>query len=1523
MTRVRSLSCLVLALVFACADAPTPEGDGRLAVDLAALNLAGVGDVVWDVEVVSGTGDTVWQRRLSSSGYGDGAGSASYVGTCDAGDGAASNTVRVWVVGVYGAAVTDAGSFASGSTAGAGAVTGSPVDFQNPTSDGPLTRTVTCRADADVAVDFDVTLARRAQQGFFDVAVQFDDIFCSAKLDCESAPGQDLDLLHAPGGGRAMTAVLGFACTANPGTQTWLYMDDPVVTCDGFSADVVVDPGGKGAVDLGVAPSQNADGYLFGASVFRGREQLADKVYWNVAFGLDEAAFASAGGCVLTGRATAASEAWPQTANGFPIPAGVVYPVVHWTVALSDADSRECTTHEVDELGSGVSTEYEGYLAAANTFTWGTTAVTLDNRYDAAADVVLRGTTAAPSGAPLLSLGSGPRSVDPIDGETPGGCTELTLTNTGDEAGGGDYAYTLSGADAGAFELCQPDTDTVCDGELQPGEACALGVALKAAEDGSFAAQLNVESVDALFTNLVVQGTADNLDPTLEQPTGPLAVYPITNATGSPGPCTPVPITNTGGAPSGQLAVTFSGADPTHFEECDEGLLEPCGLTLDPGETCELGVRLLSEVNATFTADATIESGPLSIVRALTGEAYGLTPQLAFDAGPIHVADLTSATTSGCVPLTVTNVGSGAGGGSYALTFSGADRALFTACTAGLSSPCSGALSPGGTCQVGVEFGSIQAREHAAVARLSAAGGLTATVSLTATATGENLPCSYDGPGWCRRYSYPYPVGSTLTEALTLCDADPDCVGVSTYRGCIGSADDTCDNGNGTRSRYARCTDLDYSRWPDRYASFRCPGPALSLGTGVLDLGGFTGGTSPCLSIPVTNVGDAFGGANYALSFSGGDAAEFEGCAAASSPCSGYLDPGETCNMGVRVVTSDNGVLTTTATLTTDDTNAPTRSLRVTSGGLVAELSFDQDPKSIAALNGAIDSGCVPVSITNTGTATGGGNYAVSFSGPDAGTFSSCSSGFVNACSGTLDPGQSCNLGVRFSATSDGSFTATATVTAAGGLSDQATVLASTTGLGALTCPYIGPGWCKPYSYPYPAGTTLAQAQMACDADPQCVGISTYQSCIDGPGDTCDSSNKSRYARCTELDFSSWPTNYASYACAGFLDVLGDPVVVDPVDGATGGACTPVTVTNTSGTSTDAAVTGALSGSDAAAFAMCTAGLSTPCGGPLDVGESCQLGVQLVSSVDGSYSATLTASATGGTAATATVIGQVSGYGPTLDVGAGTFVVGGIDNDYLGACTALTVSNVGLGATTDPVTATFSGGQAPHFRLCTGGLTSPCGATTLAPGETCELGVQLLSSTDGTFGATMIVSSVGAESDSRWVQGTAVDAVVAGAVVTGLQIHNNETQWVGISEIDVIDDLGSDVTSGFTAVAAPYTGFGTAGQVTTDTTYGPSSSRVIRLVDDADVGSAWVWNSSNQGGDWNIWLNFGTLTEVREVYLTFSTNYQYPHEPASGNPDWVLTFLNDSGVEITPISAQAVGNPTTVSVTWRYDFYVP
>jgi|GEM_PF-1379388 len=322
------------ALALGCGEAPeVAPGGPSVAIDVAPLELAGVTNAAYTITVFNGpngTGEIVWTRSsLESDSYGDGAGSLSFVGPCDADT--ADNSVRLELEALY----QGAGEAIDAAT------------YHDPT---PLTRNITCAANRDAEVVFDIAIARQAQQGFFDVAVGFRNIFCAAKLDCVvDGSNDDLDLLHNPlaDGARDLTAVLGFAC-AGGGDDTYLFLDDPVIACSGFPGeDVTFDATALGNVDLGADSSHNAHDYLFGAAVFRGQQHLGEVAYWNISFGLNEDAFAANGSCTLTARGTATAEVLEDAGAGFTLPEGEVYPVVEWAVPLSDATHRVCGAHEI------------------------------------------------------------------------------------------------------------------------------------------------------------------------------------------------------------------------------------------------------------------------------------------------------------------------------------------------------------------------------------------------------------------------------------------------------------------------------------------------------------------------------------------------------------------------------------------------------------------------------------------------------------------------------------------------------------------------------------------------------------------------------------------------------------------------------------------------------------------------------------------------------------------------------------------------------------------------------------------------------------------------------------------------------------------------------------------------------------------------------------------------------------------------------------------------------------------------
>ena len=344
-------------------------GGSQLELRVAPLDLEGIDYACYDLEVDGPDGTVVslgtpgvsfadGDEAICSWQYGNGdGGDIAYIAPCDADDhdgdapASADNTVTLWVDGLY----RDLGSDHDPDDAQ------DIGDWRDPCEHGcSLVRT--CRENADTAVDFNLTLLRRAQQGFFDVAVEFSDVFCSAKLDCQDA------LLHDPATGeRGPTAVFGFACTSGQrpdggADTTHLYLDDVRIECgDPVTKTYFLDPSrGPGQVG-GQEPG------LFQIAHYVGQEQLPDleKCFWNTAIGLDDEILADVArledDCWLRGRGTASDVALA----GGHTPGGTKYPVIEWNVQLTSASGAVvCGNNGLDEPDIGVTSTYTDWAGA-------------------------------------------------------------------------------------------------------------------------------------------------------------------------------------------------------------------------------------------------------------------------------------------------------------------------------------------------------------------------------------------------------------------------------------------------------------------------------------------------------------------------------------------------------------------------------------------------------------------------------------------------------------------------------------------------------------------------------------------------------------------------------------------------------------------------------------------------------------------------------------------------------------------------------------------------------------------------------------------------------------------------------------------------------------------------------------------------------------------------------------------------------------------------------------------------------
>lgn len=315
-----------LALSACTQKAPVVAPDARIALTVGALDLPGVGAADYTITVTNEDGALVWRRSLDTDRFGRD-GSLTYVGPCDAS--ASPNTVTLEL---------DALRDASGQAL-------DPATWVDP---GPLARAFSCAPNTDTAVEFDLVIARRAEQGFFDIGVDFEDVFCSAKLDCVP------ELLHQPGGARDTTAIVAFACTSGADQPTWLHHRPPEIVCPGRTIPIVAigPPGNHGSPAPGV----------FEVASYRAKESLApyDKCFWNTAIGLDVAALGP--DCRLEATATASTG---PLKDGLT-PANAVFPILTWSVQLTDeAGALACSASALDAPGSGVATRYTSASAPA------------------------------------------------------------------------------------------------------------------------------------------------------------------------------------------------------------------------------------------------------------------------------------------------------------------------------------------------------------------------------------------------------------------------------------------------------------------------------------------------------------------------------------------------------------------------------------------------------------------------------------------------------------------------------------------------------------------------------------------------------------------------------------------------------------------------------------------------------------------------------------------------------------------------------------------------------------------------------------------------------------------------------------------------------------------------------------------------------------------------------------------------------------------------------------------------------
>ncbi len=377
----------------ACGEGSTPVvgSDGpAVSIVVAPLDQSGVGVGCFDLEVATALG-TLWEKgdptlnylqndldTICSDDHGNaGGGSIRWVGSCDAQDAAdtdpngragVQNAVTLWFDGIYNVAKT-------AETAG----------VYDPCGTAGCTLEFDCIANADTLAEFNFTVIRDAENGFFDIAVRFDNIYCASKYDDCYSNNQDITLFSDDDGDHK-TGVYALACTAPLGSDVDLHYGNLAVVCSGFTFPI--NPNVSARTDAASVPA----GHSLTYDVFRDQTAVncdddtvdppvtgnCNGLFWNISFDLTD--LEGLGTCTLAFSATA-TNGTGSFVDGLPTNPGSTYPYIDVDATITGGDA--CQQNPLNGDGSAVVTNYHGdfgLAAVAMCFTYdGSTTTTTGN----------------------------------------------------------------------------------------------------------------------------------------------------------------------------------------------------------------------------------------------------------------------------------------------------------------------------------------------------------------------------------------------------------------------------------------------------------------------------------------------------------------------------------------------------------------------------------------------------------------------------------------------------------------------------------------------------------------------------------------------------------------------------------------------------------------------------------------------------------------------------------------------------------------------------------------------------------------------------------------------------------------------------------------------------------------------------------------------------------------------------------------------------------------------------------------
>lgn len=202
--------------------------------------------------------------------------------------------------------------------------------------------------------------------------------------------------------------------------------------------------------------------------------------------------------------------------------------------------------------------------------------------------------------------------------------------------------------------------------------------------------------------------------------------------------------------------------------------------------------------------------------------------------------------------------------------------------------------------------------------------------------------------------------------------------------------------------------------------------------------------------------------------------------------CTGQsLPPGQSCSVTVQARAYEEKPLAGSLHVT----GLAEVPLAGTATGFEPALSFAEESTALT-----VDAACTPIRVLNLGVARLTGLSFGGFSGLGADSFDSCSQ-VTEPCGTSLEVQQGCNFGVRLIEPDDGTFTATATASASGGLEAQRGVFAEV--ISTTECPAGWTRW-EENNHCYKISSAAVQRR---DAYTDCAAQGGYLASVTGSGE--------------------------------------------------------------------------------------------------------------------------------------------------------------------------------------------------------------------------------------------------------------------------------------------------------------------------------------------------------------------------------------------------------------------------------------